>query len=124
MGTDEASSTTTPSVSGRRTSLPRTSYRATPSESDAEWGAWGYRNAWGGFHRTTDPYAYLGLLRLVLLNLHRPKVARYPLHLMRDRWRHRRCDTVDFHHSVYCTLDAYGKRLDDQYRWQRAWTGK
>ena len=99
---------------------PRTSYRAQPTASEAEWGRVGYRNVWGGFHGTTDTYAYVGLLGLLVKNLHRPKVARWLVHTLRDRWRHRACDTVDFHHYA-CTLDRFGKRLDDDYRWHRTW---
>lgn len=96
----------------------RTAYLAKPEPSPSEYGVVGHYNVWSGFHRTTDPYAYLGLLRLLVT---RPRAARLVLRFLRDRWRHRRCNTTDFHHFA-CTLDPYGKRMDDEYRWQQVWT--
>lgn len=100
------------------------SLRGTPPiPSDAEWGSVGYRNWWGGFHASTDPYYYRTWLRFTLRHLFSRGHVRAGLHFLRDRWRHRRCDTVDFHHYA-CTLDKFGKRLDDEYRWRRVWTGR
>lgn len=90
-------------------------------ESPSTWGEYGYWNRWGGFHRTTDAFAYWTFLREFVKH---PSLlwARGMSRMARDRWRHRRCDTTDFHHYA-CTLDPFGKRLDDNYRWQRTWAG-
>lgn len=104
------------------TGRTRSAYRQSPEPSPSEWGVVGHYNRWSGFHRTTDPYAYLGLLRLALTHLRSPRTVRYVLHLLRDRWRHRRCNTTDFHHFG-CTLDPFGKRMNDEYLWKQAWTG-
>jgi len=102
--------------------MEKTSYRAKLEPSDNEYGVWGHYNRFGGFHGTTDPYAYIGLLWLAIRSLRHPKVSRYILRMMWRRWVHRRCDTLDFHHEIYCTLDPYGKRLDDNYKWHKTWT--
>jgi hypothetical protein len=92
-------------------------------ESPSEYGEWGYWNRWGGFHRTTDREAYWVFLTHALRHPLDRLWLRAMWRMARDRWRHRRCNTSDFHHYA-CTLDPFGKALDDRYRWQMAWLGK
>lgn len=96
----------------------RTSYRAKPTRV---YGEVGYTNVWGGFHGTTDPYAYIGLIVLWLKNLRNKGTRRWLRRMIWDRWRHRRCDTLDFHHQIYCTLDPWVRKRDAQDRWKEVW---
>lgn len=103
----------------------KTSYRAIPVESPSTYDAWGHYNRFGGFHRTTDPYAYFGLLKLFIQQLfkgHWKIIGWLWKRQLWYRWVHRSCDTTDFHHAIYCTLDPYVKRLDDRDRWHKVWT--
>lgn len=102
----------------------KTSYRAKSVPSPSMSNEWGYYNRFHGFHGTTDPYAYFGLLWLVIKTLHHPKVARWVLRQMWRRWVHRSCDTTDFHHDIYCDLDPWVRKRDAQDRWREVWTGK
>lgn len=77
-----------------------------PVDSPSTYGETGYYNRSGGFHRNTDWQAYTGILA-------------FSFRLLRDRWRHRRCDTTDFHHSFGCTLDPVVRKLDEEERWTR-----
>lgn len=107
--------------------MKKTSYFAKPVESPSTYDDWGYFNVWGGFHYTTDPYAYFGLLRLWVKTLLKGqfKAARWVWNRMIwYRFRHRRCDTTDFHHQIYCLLDPISRKIDAQDRWYRVWTGK
>jgi len=81
----------------------------------------GYYNAFGGFHRMRDREAVTRLLRL--LCTHHPATWRYIAHLLAERWRHRRCDTTDFHHELGCPAQPFFA-LDNRcyVMWQRLGT--
>lgn len=57
-----------------------------------------------GHHKTpTGRY----MLRLLWVGVRHPHAFGYMAHLMRERWRHRHCDTVDFHHMLGCAVALY-----------------
>lgn len=101
----------------------KTSYFKKPVASPSTYNEWGHFNLFHGFHGTTDTYAYLCMFAFLLKNLHKPKVVSW---LWRRaiwwRWVHRSCDTLDFHHDIYCTLDPWVRKRDAQERWHRVWT--
>lgn len=101
----------------------KTSYFKQPVESPSMYDEWGHYNLFRGFHKTTDSYAYLGLLWILLKNLNKRGVVSWiSRRMIWYRWVHRSCDTVDFHHEIYCTLDPYVRKRDAQERWHRIWT--
>lgn len=90
-------------------------------ENPDEYNSWGYYNIWGGFHHTRDREAYWIFLKEAIKHPG-PLWFRAMWRMARERWRHRRCNTEDFHHYA-CLLDPFGKKLDDNYRWNRLWKG-
>lgn len=103
----------------------KTSYRATPVPSPSMFNEHGYYNHFGGFHRTTDIYAYLGLLGLALKSIVKGqfKAASWILRrILWTRWIHRSCDTTDFHHDIYCLLDPWVQQREAEDRWTEVWT--
>lgn len=104
----------------------KTSYRSKPVPSPSTYNEYGYFNRFGGFHGTTDTYAYVGLIGLFLNYFFRGKFKVASWIWKRNlwfRWVHRSCDTLDFHHDIYCELDPWVRKRDDQERWTRVWTG-
>ncbi|GAC1521597.1 MAG: hypothetical protein NVS3B1_05970 [Marmoricola sp.] len=85
-----------------------------PQASPSTYDATGYPNRWGGFHTDSTGQA---VWRLARLTVRYPYAWRFALHLWRNLIVHRGCDTTDFHHSIYCTLDPFGKKLHDNHRW-------
>lgn len=104
--------------------VQKTSYRAIPVASPSMYDEWGYYNLFGGFHGTTDTYAYVGLFWLMIRTLNHPKTARWVFRQIWRRWVHRRCDTMDFHHDIYCLLDPWVQKREAEDRWKKVWTGK
>lgn len=98
-------------------------WRATREESPSTWGESGYRNWWGGFHYVTDREAYF---RLIVLILKKPWNKQFwklgSIYIWR-RWVHRRCDTTDFHHDIYCMLDPWVRKREREYQWEKVWKG-
>lgn len=89
--------------------------------SSSTWGERRVETKWGEHHNTI-PH----LLWVVLKNTVKPaswhKGVMWFLwgYLLWGRIKHRHCDTIDFHHYA-CTLDAYGRKMDADYRWEKAW---
>lgn len=103
----------------------KTSYRSKPVPSPSMYNEYGYFNRFGGFHGTTDTYAYVGLLVLLIKELFRghAKSAKWIWRRMLwYRWRHRMCDTLDFHHDIYCLRDPWVRKRDALDRWKEVWT--
>lgn len=104
------------------------SYGAEPVASEDMYGVFGHPNRFGGFHHSTDTYAYIGSFKLLLTLLIKGQIknAKWVWKQTWRLWIHRRCDTTDFHHSIYCTLDPWVRKRDAQddanERWHEVWT--
>lgn len=84
----------------------------------------GYWNWWGGFHRNRDSRAYLGLLWLILSKPWNPAHRKLGTRYIWRRWVHRRCDTTDFHHVIYCLLDPWVRKREAEDRYVEVWKGR
>lgn len=81
----------------------------------------GFYNWFGGFHLNQDRVAYLGLLLLLLKKPWNPAYRKLSTRYLWRRWVHRRCDTTDFHHEIYCMLDPWVRKRDAEYRYVKIW---
>lgn len=105
----------------------KTSYRSKPVSSPSTYGETGYFNHFGGFHGTTDTYAYLGLFWILFQELFKGHFRSAKWIWKQNiwyRWHHRMCDTLDFHHTIYCLRDPWVRKQDAQDNWCKVWTGK
>lgn len=95
--------------------------KAQPSPS--MYNATGYYNWFDGFHRSTDRKVYLSLLLLILKKPWNPAYRKLGVRYIWRRWVHRRCDTTDFHHDIYCDLDPWVKKRELERQYVEAWKG-